>query len=975
MEQRSYHNNGFGPVESQGGKYRSVTRRLVTLAITGAMVTCPAQALADELASVQQPQETAAASTTENAAATDTTATDAAATDTAADTPATDETAATTEDDSTEASTAQPAAQAGAAQSSDTSTYEEAGLYQVRVDYVGPDGQKVAASYVAALKEGQSFSVASPSLDGYVLADDAQATISGTATGSGHDLTYTVRYNTNVANYTVVYEMQTEGDYHIQHTETYEGVVGSVATAQPEAIVGYHCVTTGSGLSTVVAADGTSTITLRYDLDVSGYGIYYVTNGTYVPAQTGKTGDAVVKPADPTRAGYTFAGWDTDGDGIADALPETIGNTNVTATAVWTPAETTYQVRYWIESEKNPGTYTLAETRTLAGITGQQTTYEDLDTSLTKTNGTYGTYASFTPAGTAESKTIAGDGSTTVDVYYNFKTAQVQYYEFTIGDSEAHPYGDPVTVKLNVLFALPTDEATAAHTARVGEGQSFVTWLNYNSNLLLRDKTAVTLFNNPTIAEDGTISFRLIAEFTNRDMVHHYYFREFQDIDDDNYTIESTQDRTTVNATGHWNFVKNHEGLHAVAYAFSTNVWDGKDQADIQLGDWHYFTDDEYSNGNYKTDTETYSQFNVVVARYDRDICQVTYYSMGDKVASYDYRYGASGSTSDVAPTNGPAGMVFAGWYGNADFTGERVTDFTVPAGGLNLYALWKHPDVRVTFEEDGGSEVADETVAWEQHATEPETPTRDGYEFGGWYYYGTSGIPARFSFDMPLENDVTLYASWRSVQQPTTYTVVHKAADGTVLATQTLEGTVGETVFATPLDANARGIWHYADAAGRGLLLSSDADANVITFTYSADATHEYVIRFVDAATGEEIAQAVHITDDAALLDYLAPEVAGYQVRNGGKGYLMASADGTATELVFLYDKVSVPADTTTGSPIKTASVRTTPTAEAKASSDELPNTGDTGSASGAASLGILGTLAAAFGIGLRRRDASHEE
>ena len=199
MEQKSNQDNGLEPAGSQGGRYRSLTRRLMALAITGAMVACPAQVLADELTSAQQTQETAAASTTENAAAaTDTTTTDTSSTDEAAGTTTSDETTAT-EDDSTQASTAQPAAQAGAAQSSDTSTYEEAGLYQVRVDYVGPDGQKVAASYVAALKEGQSFSVASPSLDGYVLADDAQATISGTATGSDHDLTYTVRYRTNLA--------------------------------------------------------------------------------------------------------------------------------------------------------------------------------------------------------------------------------------------------------------------------------------------------------------------------------------------------------------------------------------------------------------------------------------------------------------------------------------------------------------------------------------------------------------------------------------------------------------------------------------------------------------------------------------------------------------------------------------------------------------------------------------------------------
>lgn len=75
MEQESHDGSGLESEEPQGGRYQSVTRRLLALAITGAMVACPAQALADELASVQQPQETAAASTTGNAAAaTDTTA-------------------------------------------------------------------------------------------------------------------------------------------------------------------------------------------------------------------------------------------------------------------------------------------------------------------------------------------------------------------------------------------------------------------------------------------------------------------------------------------------------------------------------------------------------------------------------------------------------------------------------------------------------------------------------------------------------------------------------------------------------------------------------------------------------------------------------------------------------------------------------------------------------------------------------------
>ena len=503
----------------------------MALAIAGAVAACPAQALADEADQTQtQDTDSPAVTTTES---TNTSTTDSStSTDTAQGqstaTATSDETTTQSEEDTSSeettttdgatASGAQPAAQAGAAQSSDESTYEEANLYQVRVDYVGPNGEKVAPSYVAAYEEGQTFSVASPSIDGYVLADDSQATVSGTASGSTHDITYTVSYKSNVASYTVVYEMQTEGDYSIQRTETREGIVGSVASVQPEAIEGYDCVTTGSALTTVISADGTSTITLRYNLRDKGYGIYYVTNGSYIPAQTGKEGDAVVVPANPTRAGYDFAGWDIDGNNTIDSLPATIQDHDITATAVWTPRDdTVYQVRYWVERPRNnKGTYNLSQTVERTGTTESVAEYDLLDNS----KGTTYQYYYFDHADTP---TINGDGSTVVDVYYNLKKVTVEEYLTDSGSRTANQDELIRSYEVTIGDKIVFDEDAA--TAKMHEThpdyyflRCYVGTSGVYSNKSLNATGYLCL-----VQDDGSVVLRLGGWWTTRSVWYFYW--------------------------------------------------------------------------------------------------------------------------------------------------------------------------------------------------------------------------------------------------------------------------------------------------------------------------------------------------------------------------------------------------------------------------------------------------------------------
>ena len=70
-----------------------------------------------------------------------------------------------------------------------------------------------------------------------------------------------------------------------------------------------------------------------------------------------------------------------------------------------------------------------------------------------------------------------------------------------------------------------------------------------------------------------------------------------------------------------------------------------------------------------------------------------------------------------------------------------------------------------VTFNANGGSEVAPQVVESGQTATRPEPdPTKANWVFAGWYTLKDDGetlADTAYSFDTPVEGDITLYAWW----------------------------------------------------------------------------------------------------------------------------------------------------------------------------------------------------------------------
>lgn len=67
-----------------------------------------------------------------------------------------------------------------------------------------------------------------------------------------------------------------------------------------------------------------------------------------------------------------------------------------------------------------------------------------------------------------------------------------------------------------------------------------------------------------------------------------------------------------------------------------------------------------------------------------------------------------------------------------------------------------------VTFESNGGSAVESLTVPWGEAIAAPQEPTREGYDFGGWF--ANYDLTRPWDFTAAVTHDMTLYAAWQPV-------------------------------------------------------------------------------------------------------------------------------------------------------------------------------------------------------------------
>ena len=138
----------------------------------------------------------------------------------------------------------------------------------------------------------------------------------------------------------------------------------------------------------------------------------------------------------------------------------------------------------------------------------------------------------------------------------------------------------------------------------------------------------------------------------------------------------------------------------------------------------------------------------------------------GKDVTGYTYGVGATLPT-DVTRT----GYTFKGWYDNENLTGSPVTAIGgAEMGNKEYWAKWEINQYTITFDTNGGSEIAPITQDYGTEITVPADPTRKGYTFKGW----DKEIPET----MPAGN-ITVKAQWEINQ----YTITFDTNGGSEIA------------------------------------------------------------------------------------------------------------------------------------------------------------------------------------------------
>ena len=93
----------------------------------------------------------------------------------------------------------------------------------------------------------------------------------------------------------------------------------------------------------------------------------------------------------------------------------------------------------------------------------------------------------------------------------------------------------------------------------------------------------------------------------------------------------------------------------------------------------------------------------------------------------------------------------------------DSVKNFALKYQQAAPVGLYLTPTHTVTFEENGGTPVPDQTVNHGDTVDEPDDPTKDGHTFVGWH--NDTSLTTLWNFDTDkVTNDMTLYAKWTKV-------------------------------------------------------------------------------------------------------------------------------------------------------------------------------------------------------------------
>ena len=232
--------------------------------------------------------------------------------------------------------------------------------------------------------------------------------------------------------FTKVYEDDSDKYYVISMTNdafTYDPKTNliTVDPGEEKTVDGEMIVTWRSQPGTFNTRPYQKRIKLHWDNLRDGYYIAFAANGgSYVNPINQKYGTEVTAPQNPTRKGYTFAGWYRDEEfTVPYTIPSTMPDENVQVYAKWTPAQVNYTVKTYLQGTS--GVYEIPE----GGIVKAKAATESTVSPIPSVKEGF-----VTPE--RRTAVVEADGSTLIEYYY----ARNKYTATYLSDDEVVSTGD-----------------------------------------------------------------------------------------------------------------------------------------------------------------------------------------------------------------------------------------------------------------------------------------------------------------------------------------------------------------------------------------------------------------------------------------------------------------------------------------------------------------------------------------------------
>ncbi|MBN3014855.1 InlB B-repeat-containing protein [Ruthenibacterium lactatiformans] len=779
-----------------------------------------------------------------------------------------------------------------------TAVYEAITAKNMTVEYRYSDGTQAAPSHVEQAVVGEPFhkTVPSPALDGFTP-DKAEVVFA--VESVTEDLTVVVTYSGAARNYTVKHLFQNvEGTAYAEDEalrETLEGTTGLDTAAQAKTVEGF----TALPITQVkVASSGETVVEVKYDRN--SYLLTWNTDGgSYIEPQMLKYGAAVSAPADPTKVGYTFAGW--------GFVPETMPAAATTVTAQWANAtQASYQVVYWGENLTGGYDYLYADKAT--GAVGGNIPYS---TSLTASRMPQGLEAAgFEPdsvksAGNVE---ITADGSAVKNVYFSRKTFRLSFYE-KYGKNWQENSSLRIEAKYGADISTQWAAVSGTRWATTKDGGTYYTMFSNMpaENISMYDKG------------DYSGSYQIIyyTEKLNGGWLAYYTASK------QSYDNLSKEDQMPI------------EG-------FTFSEWGPTDWwGTAEPGRFQALDGSGEKRGNY--------------LKYARNSYNVVFENCtGVSAKTLKFEAPLSGAKPAAGAGVGrPAGVdsdyVFMGWYLDPGYQTEVDWNATMPSHNLQVYAKWAKPDYTVSFNTHGADTETPAPIGVAKYDTiedqMPADPAREGYVFAGWYTDEAYTVP--FVATQQIVRNLTLHAKWTRTDS-CTYVIVAKDTEGNEL--KRVDGS--EVEVGASVTVNAPVIDGYQARQNSQNVKILD-DGQEVVFVYDKLQNWTATVHHYIEGTTEKVAEDVIRSDLTvnSLLVYSAT-VSGYELAEGTSYVQTATRENS--EITFYYKKIADSVYTVNHYYGSNASLTETVTGTAKAGSlvtaDVINKAGYTCVTSGAA-------------------------